>query len=149
MVWGAISSYGKLDLHFPTTRLNSKEYIGILEERLIPFIHKNKHVHHVFQQDNAPCHSSAMTKNWFREKKCELLEWPSLSPDLNIMENVWGFLVRKVYGGNRQYGTINELKLAINQAWNSIHLELIQKLFGSMPNRIFDLIECKGNPVNY
>jgi hypothetical protein len=37
MVWGAFSSNGVLQLAFPTTRMNSAEYIRILENNLLPF----------------------------------------------------------------------------------------------------------------
>ena len=50
---------------------------------------------------------------WFQQQGINVLLWPSRSPDLNPIENVWGILVRDVYADNRQYQTVEELKTAI------------------------------------
>ena len=36
----------------------------------------------------APAHRRHSTKNFISKKKVELLNWPTRSPDLNIIENV-------------------------------------------------------------
>lgn len=41
---------------------------------------------------------------------------PALGPDLKPMEHIWGKLARKVYENGRQYFSIKELKIAIQQA---------------------------------
>jgi hypothetical protein len=43
---------------------------------------------HVFIQDNAPCHTSKATKEWFKTQHLNVLDWPVNSPDMNIIENV-------------------------------------------------------------
>ena len=46
----------------------------------------------IFQQDNAPVHTSKLLKTFFKENDFELLPWPANSPDLNPIENIWGYI---------------------------------------------------------
>ena len=39
----------------------------------------------VFQMDNEPKHSSKVVAKWLKDNKIKVLEWPSQSPDLNLM----------------------------------------------------------------
>ena len=51
------------------------------------------------------------------EKSIEVMEWPACSPDLNPIENVWGWMVRKLYAKGKNYGSKNDLKKSIIELW--------------------------------
>ena len=61
---------------------------------------------------------------FFRQEKTNRIEWPSRSPDINIMENVWSIMVSKIYLNN-QYYRKEELINAINKAANEIEEKMI------------------------
>lgn len=149
MVWAAFSSFGKIGLAFTSSKMDSNEYQGVLQQYLLPFIKKFRRHPLIFQQDNAPIHKSASTTNWLRSKKINLMEWPACSPDCNPIENVWSILVRRIYANGKQYNNTNELKTAISTNWDSLEQEVLDNLVKSMPNRIFQLIQNKGATINY
>lgn len=150
MVWGAFSSRGTLPLAFPSTRMDSKEYINVLERNLLPFLKQYEDEDWIFQQDNASIHSSKATKQWLTNKNIQVLDWPACSPDQNPIENLWGKLVKIVYANNRQFQSISSLKMAIQRAWQSLTLENdLNNLINSMPRRLHAIGEKKGGPTNY
>ncbi|GBM52657.1 Transposable element Tc3 transposase [Araneus ventricosus] len=84
MVWAAFSFSGQVGLAFLDGRQNSPKYIETLENHLMPFAENIGGRNWQYQQDDAPIHYSNATKNYLNSKNVAVLEWPPMSPDLNV-----------------------------------------------------------------
>jgi len=149
MVWAAFSYYGATPICFISTKMNSTNYIELLDSELIRFGESMPNEEWIFQQDNASIHNAKATKEWFSAKNINILNWPACSPDLNPIENLWGILVHLVYSGGRQFSSVLELKSAISHAWTNIQITDMKNLIESMPNRIFEVISNNGRSTYY
>ena len=90
--------------------MNSTGYQKVLNDTLMPLIARFPHIDWILQQDNASVHSSESTKLWLEQQNIQVLPWPSRSPDLNCIENVWSMLARHVYDDCRQFNDIEQLR---------------------------------------
>lgn len=149
MTWAGFGANGTTEIVFCEGRINSKYYQNMLQTYLLPIGPVIGGENYVFMQDNASVHKSKSTMEWLAKADIKVMEWPSRSPDLNPIENLWGILVRKVYKDGRQFSSISELKSAILDAWDDLGPETFQKLVQSMPNRVFEVIRANGGQTHY
>jgi transposase len=126
--------------------MNSDKYIEILENKLIPFINESNN-DLIYQHDNDSKHTSTKTKKFLKKTKISVLEWPSCSPDLNPIENLWKILKERV--SKRQSKNENEFANNIVDEWNKIDMNILKSLINSMPNRIREVIKNKGGAILY
>lgn len=149
MIWGAFSYHGKLRLGIVPTKMNSDIYTDLLEVILVPYLDEKNNIDFIFQQDNAAVHASRFTKSYLDSKNIKIMEWPSRSPDINPIENLWGILSRRVYANGRQFSSVAELKKKILECWGEIDDNVLKTLINSMPNRIFQIIRNNGAKTKY
>lgn len=102
-----------------------------------------------FQQDNARCHASKSTKKWLERNAIMVFPHPPSSPDVNPMENLWAELKRRIRSRPRLPTSVEELKRAVLEAWDSLTVEDINKFVGSMPNRVQAVLAAKGGNTHY
>jgi hypothetical protein len=95
------------------------------------------------QEDNDPKHTSKLATNWRMNNNVQKIDWPSMSPDIAPIENVWQLLKMKLR--KKKLSTYQSLVSAIKREWKSLSPELAIKLVHSMNNRISEVIENDGD----
>lgn len=146
MVWGGISYKGKTKLIMIRGTINSEKYQDIMSEAE-PSIKTLFPRYFTFQQDNAPCHVSLSTTNWFKGAKWNVSKWPANSPDLNPIENVWRLMKTAVEKRNPK--NLDHLEQIIQQVWDELDMKTVKSLVASMKNRVLGCIAAQGGRTKY
>lgn len=143
MCWGCVGvGYKSPLIVFPskimkdgevrTFRLDSRAYIrrclGAVSSDLVK-------MKRILQHDGARSHISGRVKSYLKKKKINYIEqWPSNSPDFNLIEMIWPTLHARVSKINPR--TQDELVSAVHVAWKEIPQKHIDKLCMSWKKRL-------------
>ena len=89
------------------------------------------------------------SEKWLADAELNFMEWLARSPDLNLIENLWGILARKVYANGRQLVNVDMFKKCVLDASAEISPNAIQSPVGSTQNRCISVIHLKGKRAKY
>jgi len=166
-VYGGITAYGKTGLHRVSgttglkrsyhskgkklTGVGGAEFVHTLEATLIPdgedLFESMGIADWQLLMDKAPAHTSETCQAWLKQEGIKVVEhWPSNSPDLNPIENVWGWMKSRVYKQNLH--TLEELQAAVDEAWEAVPPEMLTKLMLGMPERLQKVKDLNGDYID-
>lgn len=96
-------------------------------------------------------HTANIITDWFRTNNIETLPWPSYSPDINPIENVWGVIVKKLYQRNFLPQNADDLWAGIERVWEELSEEegFLRPFLESMTRRLQAVIDFNGEMTKY
>jgi hypothetical protein len=162
-VYGAVSFKGKSPLVFVTgssdvkktykmrgdkryTGVGAEEYINVMAAHLIPAGRKLHGDMLVYLHDWSGCHASRRVKTYQRAVGLDIMEdFPSRSPDINIIENVWAWIDSQLR--KRKYNSLESFKAQLTAAWDSVPLTLLHNCVGSMKARLQAIKNAQGDRI--
>ncbi len=146
LMWGCMSAAGVGELHFIDGIMNSQMYCSILKEKMLPSLHALGRCA-LFQHDNDSKHTSKATVGFLKKNRVKVIQWPSMSPDLNPIEHLWGILKSQVE--HHSPSSIQSLKEVILEEWKKIDPAKCRQLVHSMPRRLGAVIKNHGGHTKY
>uniref|UniRef100_A0A8C5N0N9 Transposase n=1 Tax=Leptobrachium leishanense TaxID=445787 RepID=A0A8C5N0N9_9ANUR len=148
MLWGCFASAGTGKLQRVQGTMNSLQYQKILDDNVMQSVTNLRLGRRwTFQQDNDPKHTSKSTRAWLQIKGWNILEWPSQSPDLNPIENLWWDLKKAV--AVRKPKNVTELEAFAHDEWAKIPVDRCKTLVSSYASCLKAVITVKGCCTKY
>lgn len=128
-----------------------EKYRQILIHRAIPSGTRLIGKGFILGHDNDPKHTANTVKAYLQrisnKGKITIMEWPSQSPDLNPIENLWNIVKMKRKGIKAL--SAEDLFQKVSKIWREISTETLNKLVESMPRRIEAVIRNNGGHIKY
>ncbi len=91
--------------------------------------------------------TSKATVGFLKKNRVKVIQWPSMSADLNPIEHLWGILKTQVE--HHSPFSIQSLKEVILEEWKKIDLAKCRQLVHSMPRRLGAVIKNHGGHTKY
>ena len=128
--------------------MTGAKYVKLLQETLFASaIEMGLNANFTFQQDNDPKHTCDLATKFFQNSKINMLEWPSQSPELNVIEHMWAGLKRRY---DNFVATSKPMMVArIKEIWQDLGQEYAKKLVDSIYNRCVVVIDANGGATRY
>lgn len=155
-VWAAIGRLGIVGPVFIEGNVNAATYLHVLQEQFLPWAQQSQDFDEmIFQEDGAPVHAwNRNVRNWLNTnlegrwmgRMSPNMPWPPYSPDLTPCDFfLWGHIKSQVY--HTQPADLEELKQRIEDAFNNLPQDMVDRAIDSYERRLRRCIEVQGRSV--
>ncbi len=149
-----MTTAGTGELWYTEGDMDSNIYYDILKQKRMPSLQKLCRTA-VFQHNFHPKHTTDTAKDeddtddtaLLMKLKLKVMEWPSMSPDLNPIAHMWGVLKWKVE--KHHVSNIHQLRDVIMEEWKRMPATTCAALGNYMPRRIKAGLDNNGGPTKY
>ncbi len=142
---GVVSHNGPNMLYSVSTKFKSVEFESLVRTRVEKIVRNT-----IVLMDNASIHSNGL--RYLKSTGVEVFDdFPPKSPDINIIENVWGRLQKKLNIKLRHVtiSTKEQLLQLIEETWSEMPVDFIKNCILSLPDRLNEIIKKKGKQTFY
>ena len=123
--------------------LNAQGYINqILQPEAVPLL--QRHGPAILMHDIARPHVVRICRQFLKNNNVNMLPWPAVSPDMNLIEHIWDYLGRKVRARGNTHN-LRDLENALIQEWNNIPNVVIRHYIRSIQGRLAACINSRGD----
>lgn len=157
-VWGGISWYGKTKLIILTMSKGGGFKAINYQEQVLTYVKDNKDYllakRGRLMEDGSRCHTAKINLQYRAKHNIKMFppepnSWPPNSPDLNPVENVWGWMKMKLHE-LPEYPTHGDVMVKeVQKIWKSITLETCRQYIQTYETRLDEVIEAKGGYSHY
>ena len=101
---------------------------------------------YILVEDGNRAHGLKNKRMQAKKKKLGIVpleDWPPSSPDFNVIEKIWRLLKQRLKS-RRVISSLEALKVALQEEWERLTQEEIQRLIVTMPERVMEAHEKNG-----
>lgn len=142
-VWAAISEEGVSDLFFVPSKgaINAQLYQDeCIVARLVPFLEElHEDGDYLFWPDLASAHYAKATIDLLKARNINFVPKdanPPAVPQIRPVEKFWGLLKQKVYAGDWEADTVEQLKRRVRKCVRELDMEPVQSAFAHLKTKI-------------
>ncbi|GFV74564.1 transposable element Tcb1 transposase [Trichonephila clavipes] len=149
LVWGGIILGSKTDLNVQNVTMTSHIYRDVILEQHVRLFRGAMGAEFLFMVDNARPHRANIVDECLQSEDITRMDWPSYSPDLNPIDQVWDMLGRRIAARQHPPISLPELRRALLDEWCNIPQDQIDNLILSMPRRCKACFASSGRHAPY
>ena len=113
----------------------------ILQPEAVPFL--QRHGPAILMHENARPRVAKICRQFLNRNDVNVLLWPAVSPDMNLIEHIWDYLGRKVQARGNVHN-LWDLENALIQEWNNIPNVIIRHHVRSMQGHLAACNNSRG-----